>query len=195
MSKKNKKPPLPVHTFKTPEEFEAWLEQNHKQPDGIWLKIFKKGADETGITRGEALDEALCYGWIDGQAKGLDDTAWLQKFTPRRPGSLWSKRNTEYIDRLTKLGKMKPAGLEEVEKAKADGRWARAYDPPSEMTIPDDFMDELSKVPDSLAFFKTLNKTNRFAITWRLQTAKKPETRQRRMKKILDMLSKGETFH
>lgn len=195
MPGKNKDKTYPVIRFHLPEEFAAWLEENHHSSNGIWLKIFKKGADETGISRDEALDEALCYGWIDGQAKGLDDTAWLQKFTPRRPRSLWSKRNTEHIERLTKQGRMKPTGLEEVEKAKEDGRWAKAYAPPSEMTIPDDFMKEISKNEKTLAFFKTLNKTNRYSIAFQLQTAKKPETRQRRMDKIVEMLSKGEKFH
>lgn len=186
---------LPIITFRKPEEFEAWLSSHHTESDGVWLKIFKKAADEKGITRNEALDEALCYGWIDGQAKKLDEEAYLQKFTPRRRGSLWSKRNTEHIERLTNMGRMKPSGIREVEKAKADGRWEKAYDPPSEMTIPEDFMEELSRVPKAKKFFESLNKTNKYAISWRLQTAKKPETRQRRMKKILDMLSREEKFH
>lgn len=186
---------LPIITFRKPVEFEAWLSSHHSESDGVWLRIFKKGAEEKGITRKEALDEALCYGWIDGQAKKMDDQSYLQKFTPRRPGSLWSKRNTEHIKRLTGLGKMKPAGVREVDKAKADSRWEQAYDPPSEMEIPDDFMQELSKIPEAKNFFESLNKTNKYAITWRLQTAKKPETRKRRMKKILDMLLKKEKFH
>lgn len=186
---------LPIITFRKPEEFEAWLSDQHSGSDGVWLRIFKKGSEEKGITRKDALDEALCYGWIDGQAKKMDDQSYLQKFTPRRSGSLWSKRNTEHIKRLTDLGKMKPAGVREIEKAKADGRWEKAYDPPSEMTIPEDFIKELSKDPKAKKFFESLNKTNKYAITWRLQTAKKPETRQRRMKKILDMLSRKEKFH
>ncbi|REL24029.1 bacteriocin-protection protein, YdeI/OmpD-associated family [Rhodohalobacter sp. SW132] len=185
----------PTLTFRNPEEFEDWLFEHHQKTEGIWLKIYKKAADKKGITRIEALDEALCYGWIDGQAKKLDEESYLQKFTPRRSGSLWSKRNTEHIDRLINLGKMKPAGVREVEEAKADGRWEKAYDPPSEMTVPKDFLEELSKHPKAKEFFKSLNKTNTYAITWRLQTAKKPETRQRRMKKILKMLSDGKKFH
>ncbi len=192
---RKQKDSLPVETFRSADEFKTWLEKNHNLSDGVWLKIFRKDADENGIARAEALDEALCYGWIDGQAKKHDETSYLQKFTPRRPGSLWSKRNTEHIERLIQLGKMHPAGLCEVEKAKADGRWERAYDPPGEMTIPDDFMEELSRHPKAFIFFKTLNKTNLYSIAWRLQTAKKTETRERRMKAILEMLSKGKKFH
>lgn len=188
MSKSKSTKLLPVVTFKNQKEFEEWLEEHHSS-DGAWLRIFKKGADESGILINEALDTALCYGWIDGQRKKYDDVSYLQKYTPRRKGSLWSKRNTEYIERLTKLGKMKPAGIREVEKAKADGRWERAYDPPSEMTMPEDFLDELAQRPKAATFFKTLSKTGRYAIGWQLQTAKKHETRQRRMKKILKMLS------
>lgn len=186
---------FPIITFRKTEEFESWLSSHHSESDGVWLRIFKKGAEEKGISRNEALDEALCYGWIDGQAKKMDDQSYLQKFTPRRPGSLWSKRNTEHIKRLTDLGKMKPAGVREVDKAKADSRWEQAYDPPSEMEIPDDFMQKLSTIPEAKSFFESLNKTNKYAITWRLQTARKPETRQRRMKKILDMLLRKEKFH
>lgn len=185
----------PLITFPTPEEFEEWLTEHHQKEEGVWLKIFKKASAKNGISRNEALDEALCYGWIDGQAKKLDEDSYLQKFTPRRPGSLWSKRNTEHIARLKKLGKMKPAGIKEVEEAKADGRWDKAYDPPSEMEIPDDFLQELSKNSEAKKFFESLNKTNTYAIAWRLQTAKKPETRQRRMKKILKMLSEEKKFH
>lgn len=186
---------LPIRMFKKPQEFESWLTTYHSESNGVWLRIFKKAAEEEGITRKEALDEALCYGWIDGQAKKYDESSYLQKYTPRTNRSLWSKRNTEHIARLTELGKMKPAGLREVEKAKADGRWERAYDPPSEMTMPKDFLDELAKHPKAKIFYDTLNKTNRYSIAWQLQTAKKPETRQRRMRKILKMLSKKEKFH
>lgn len=185
----------PIMTFMNPEDFEGWLAEHHQTTEGLWLRIFKKAAKKEGISRKEALDEALCYGWIDGQAKKFDKESYLQKFTPRRSRSLWSKRNTEHIARLTKLGKMKPAGIREVEKAKEDGRWEKAYDPPSEMTIPEDFLKELSKDPKAKEFFESLNKTNTFAITTRLQTAKKPETRQRRMDKILKMLSEGKKFH
>lgn len=193
--KTNVETEYPMLTFKNSEEFEVWLSEHHRKANGLWLQIFKKAANKKGITRKEALDEALCFGWIDGQAKKLDEESYLQKFTPRRPGSLWSKRNTEHIARLTNLGKMKPAGMKEVEEAKADGRWEKAYDPPSEMTVPEDFLSELSNYPKAKDFFESLNKTNKYAITWRLQTAKKQETRERRMEEILKMLSEGKKFH
>lgn len=191
----NSKAEYPILTFKNPEEFELWLSEQHQKADGLWLKIFKKAANKKGISCKEALDETLCYGWIDGQAKKLDEESYLQKYTPRRRGSIWSKRNTEHIERLTNLGKMKPTGIREVEEAKADGRWENAYDPPSEMTVPEDFLSELAKDPKAKKFFESLNKTNTYAIAWRLQTAKKPETRQRRMDKILKLLSEGKKFH
>jgi uncharacterized protein YdeI (YjbR/CyaY-like superfamily) len=181
--------------FKSQKEWERWLSKNHDKFNGIWLNFFKKDSGIKSINHEEALDEALCYGWIDGQAKPYDEKSWLQKFTPRRKKSIWSKRNRENIERLTKAGKMKPAGLEEVEKAKADGRWQKAYDSQSNMKMPEDFLKLLSKNKKAKKFFDTLNKTNTYAIAWRLQSAKKPETRERRMKKFLEMLSKGEKFH
>ncbi len=186
---------LPVISFATAEDWRRWLEENLENEKGIWLRIFKKGTGLPSVTHGTALDEALCYGWIDGQAKKYDDKSYLQKFTPRRPRSIWSKRNIEHIERLEKEGKMHTAGRKEVEAAKADGRWERAYDSPKNMEVPEDFIAELSKNKKALAFFETLNKTNRYSIAWRLQTAKKPETRERRKKVILEMMAKGEKFH
>ena len=185
----------PVLSFKTPNAFEKWLAKNHDKINGIQLRFFKKESGEKSITYKEAIDEALCYGWIDGQANKYDAVSWIQKFTPRRQRSIWSKKNTENIERLTALGKMKPPGLAEVENAKADGRWSKAYDSPSQMQIPDDFMKLLSKNKKAKAFFESLNKANKYAIAWRLQTAKKPETREKRVKLILEMLSKEEKFH
>ncbi len=184
-----------VLSFKTTVAFEKWLAKNHNKVKGIWMRYFKKDSGEKTITHKEALDVALCYGWIDGQADKYDDVSWLVKFTPRGAKSIWSKRNTENIERLTSLGKMKPPGLEEVEKAKADGRWERAYDAQSTMQIPADLVKQLSKNKKAKAFFDTLNKTNKFAIVWRLQTAKKPETREKRLKVILEMLSSHQKFH
>ena len=186
---------MPTLSFKTATGFERWLAKNHDKVNGIWLRFFKKESGVKTITYKEALDEALCYGWIDGQANKYDDTSWIQKFTPRRTKSMWSKRNTTYINRLAELGKMKPAGIAEVEKAKADGRWEKAYDSSSNMSFPDDFLKELSKKKKAKAFFESLNKANKYAIAWRLQTAKKPETKEKRMKIILEMLTKGEKFH
>ena len=186
---------MKVLAFKTPNAFEKWLVKNHNKVAGIWLRFFRKDSGKGTITYKEAVDEALCYGWIDGQANKYDNESWIQKFTPRGPRSIWSKRNTVNIERLTSLEKMRPPGLEEVEKAKADGRWAKAYDSPKDMQLPDDFMKQLFKNKKAKAFFETLNKTNKYAIGWRLQTAKKPETKEKRIKMIVEMLSKGQKFH
>jgi uncharacterized protein YdeI (YjbR/CyaY-like superfamily) len=186
----------PLLHFTSVSQWASWLETHHgSQSQGVWLQFHRKDSGEQTFTHDEALDEALCYGWIDGQAKKHDAGSWLQKFTPRRPRSIWSKRNIAHVERLVKEGRMKPAGLRAVEEAKADGRWAQAYDSATDMAIPEDFMEQLRKDKKALAFFETLNRTNLYSIGWRLQTAKTPETRQRRMKKILDMLAKGEKFH
>jgi uncharacterized protein YdeI (YjbR/CyaY-like superfamily) len=186
---------LNIISFESAEKWGEWLAENHATSNGIWLRVFKKGSGEASVYYGEALDEALCYGWIDGQGRKYDEQSYLQKFTPRRKGSVWSKRNTEHVERLIKEGRMKPAGLQEVEAAKADGRWARAYDSPASMQVPEDFLSELSKMPDALAFFQMLSKANTYAIAYRLQSAKRPETRQRRMKVILEMLARGEKLY
>ncbi len=186
---------LPVISFKTAKDWRNWLEENHNKEKGIWLRMYKKGTDKTSVNYETALDEALCYGWIDGQKKKCDNESYLQKFTPRRSRSIWSKRNIEHIERLEKEGRMRPAGRKEVEAAKADGRWERAYDSPKNMQVPEDFIAELSKNKKALAFFEGLNKTNRYSIAWRLQTAKKPETREKRKKVMLEMMARGEKFH
>jgi uncharacterized protein YdeI (YjbR/CyaY-like superfamily) len=186
---------MPVIAFQTAKEWRTWLSKNYQVSIGIWLKISKKDSKEKTISYAEALEESLCYGWIDGQKKSLDEQAWLQKFCPRGPKSIWSKVNIAHVERLTKAGKMEPEGLKAVASAKADGRWEAAYDSPSKMTVPDDFINELSKNKKALEFYKTLNKANLFSIAFRLQTAKKPETRQKRVEIILDMLSKGQKFH
>lgn len=189
------KPELAIQAFASGKEFTSWLAKHHKAAAGIWIRLFKVKSELPSITYAEALDVALCYGWIDGQKKAYDTDSWLQKFTPRRPKSIWSKRNREHVDRLAKLGLMKAAGIKEVEAAKTDGRWEQAYDSPGNMNVPTDFLKELAKNKKAEAFFKTLNKTNIYSIVWRLQTAKKPETRIKRMKAILEMLKKGEKFH
>jgi uncharacterized protein YdeI (YjbR/CyaY-like superfamily) len=186
---------LPIQSFTSTEEFTSWLAKHHVVSPGIWMQLFKVKSGVPSITYAEALDVALCYGWIDGQKKTYDAESWLQKFTPRTRKSIWSKRNREHVDRLSKSGKMEAAGIKEVEAAKADGRWDQAYDSPRDMVVPSDFLKELAKNKKAQAFFKTLNKTNIYAIAWRLQTAKKPETRNKRMKLILEMLKKGEKFH
>jgi len=186
---------LPIMEFKTVEAFETWLIKNHGNSNGLWIKIFKKNSGKKTITYAEALDVALCYGWIDGQKQAHDEQAWLQKFCPRSAKRIWSKINIGHVERLIKEGRMRPPGLKAVEKAKANGSWEKAYDSPSKMTIPDDFLKELSKNKKAEANFRHLNKTNLFSIGFRLQTAKKQETREKRMKEIIEMLAKGEKFH
>jgi uncharacterized protein YdeI (YjbR/CyaY-like superfamily) len=186
---------LSIVSFQSAQEWEEWLAENHASSVGVWLRFFKNGSGKPTVTHDEALDAALCYGWIDGQGKKYDELSWLLKFTPRRAGSIWSRRNTEHVERLIQENRMQPPGFAEVEAAKADGRWERAYDSPSKMTVPEDFLEELSKNQEAKAFFETLNKASIYAIAWRLQTAKKPETREKRMKAILTMLAKGEKFH
>ena len=184
---------LPIELFTTAEEWRSWLAAHHTNA-GIWLRFYKKGHGES-INHDTALNEALCFGWIDSQAASYDDDSFLQKFTPRRPKSIWSKRNIEHVERLTAAGRMEPSGLAEIEAAKADGRWKQAYDSPANMEIPQDFLDELTKHPEAESFFATLNKTNRYSIAWRLQTAKTPTTRERRMEAILTMLTNQQKFH
>ncbi len=186
---------FPIISLESQAQWEQWLADNHASSDGVWLQFFKKASGKKAITYPEAVEEALCYGWIDGQSKSYDNESWLQKFTPRRARSVWSKINIQKVERLIEAGKMKPAGLQQIEAAKLDGRWERAYDSPSNATVPDDFLQELAKDKKAKAFFDTLNKANTYAITYRLQTAKKPETREKRMKAILEMLAKGEKFH
>lgn len=181
--------------FATPHEFEEWLEKHHQTVTAVWVKFYKKASGKILITYGEALDEALCFGWIDGVVNKFDDESYLQRFTPRRKGSNWSKRNTEHIERLIKLGKIRPAGLAEVEAAKKDGRWEKAYDTSASITIPEDFLRELEKNTKAKTFFDSLNRVNFYAIAYRLQTAKKPATYERTKKQILEILERGEKFH
>jgi uncharacterized protein YdeI (YjbR/CyaY-like superfamily) len=192
---KKTKVDIPTLSFGSASAWEEWLAANHAASDGIWLRIFHKESGEATVTYAEALDEALCYGWIDGQKNKFDKDSWVQKFTPRRARSIWSKRNIEHIERLTSENRMKTAGLKAFEDARKDGRLAAAYDSPSNAETPDDFLKLLEKNKKAKAFFESLNKTNKYAITWRLQTAKKPETREKRMNVILEMLSNGQKFH
>jgi uncharacterized protein YdeI (YjbR/CyaY-like superfamily) len=186
---------LPVISFESSSQWEKWLVENHTQQNGVWLRIFKKDSGVASVTYAEALDEALCYGWIDGQKNKYDERSWLQKFTPRRKKSIWSKINTQHVERLIESGKMKEAGTKEIEAAQQDGRWQQAYDSHKNMTLPEDFLYQLEKDPKAKVFFETLNKTNKYSIAFQLQTAKKPETREKRMKVILEKLAKGEKFH
>lgn len=181
--------------FKSSTAFRKWLMAKHATCDGVWLRIFKKDSGKKTVTHAEALDEALCFGWIDGQRKAHDELSFIQKFTPRRARSGWSKRNTLHVERLVKAGLMMPAGHKAIDAAKADGRWQNAYESPRDATVPEDFLKALGRDKKAKAFFETLNRANVFAIVYRLQTAKKPETRERRMQNILAMLSRGEKFH
>jgi uncharacterized protein YdeI (YjbR/CyaY-like superfamily) len=185
----------PVLVLATPKAWEDWLAKHHADSQGVWLQIYKKAAGQRSVTYAQALQGALCYGWIDSQKRPKDALSWLQKFGPRRAGSGWSRINTIAAEGLIKAGRMKRAGLDEVVAAKKDGRWKRAYDSPSAATIPRDFIEELSKDKKAKAFFEGLNRANLYAIAYRLQTAKKPETRERRMRFILAMLARGEKFH
>jgi len=181
--------------FDTPELWQQWLQQNHATSTGLWIQMAKKNTGVTTVTYEQALQEALCWGWIDGQVKRIDEVYYKQRFTPRRPKSLWSKLNVQRAERLIDEGRMQPAGFEAIEKAKADGRWDAAYDPGSQMTIPDDFLKELKKNKTAEAFFKTLNKTNLFSIGFRLQTSLNPSTRKKRIKEIIEMLEQGKRYH
>lgn len=185
---------LEIIFFETPEKWRAWLDKHHTQDHGVWLRMYKKASGVKSINYAEALDEALCYGWIDGQRRSSDEQSFLQRFTPRRAKSPWSLRNTEYVERLIKIGKMNAAGTAEIEAAKQDGRWQAAYAKQSDSQVPEDFLAELKKHPKAFAFYQTLNKSSLFMIYYRLHSAKKEETRERRKKQFLEMLEKGEKF-
>jgi len=186
---------LPIHLFSDPNDLEAWLEENHDISEGIWLKIAKKGSGERTVTYAEALELALCFGWIDSQKRSLDETHFLQRFTPRRPRGRWSKVNREKAEALIEAGKMRSAGLAEVEAAKADGRWKAAYEGQRKAKVPPDLQRELDSSPAAAEFFASLDSANRYAILYRLDEAKKPETRERRLRKFLAMLERGEKIH
>jgi len=183
---------LPLLSFKTSAQWEKWLDKNYENTDGIWLKIFKKDSGIKSINYAMALDVALCFGWIDGIKKKLDEVSFIQKFTPRRARSTWSYRNTEHIQRLTTSGKMRPPGIAQVDMAKADGRWEKAYAPQQEAIIPEDFMKELNNNTKARAFFDTLNRTNLFIIYYHLHQAKTPETREKRIQRFITKLEQRE---
>jgi uncharacterized protein YdeI (YjbR/CyaY-like superfamily) len=189
------KPDDAVLLFATPAEFERWLREHHADASCIWVKYAKKKSGIPSIDWDQAVDVALCYGWIDGQSKSLDESYAIQRFTPRGKRSSWSKLNRERVARLTKARRMQPAGLAEVERAKADGRWDAAYESPATAKVPDDLARALARSAKAKKFFESLNATNRYAILYRLQTAKKPETRARRLEQFVEMLKRGETLH
>jgi uncharacterized protein YdeI (YjbR/CyaY-like superfamily) len=190
-----KKPELPIIPITSREVWETWLEKQHTTSDGLWLKIAKKGSGIETISYVEALEVALCYGWIDGQKASFDEDYWLQKFTPRRPRSKWSKINRQKATELIERGKMKPAGLREVERARADGRWDAAYDAQSTATVPDDLRRELEKNHRAREFFSKLDSRNRYAILYQIQDAKRPETRARRIAKYVAMLTEQKKLY
>jgi uncharacterized protein YdeI (YjbR/CyaY-like superfamily) len=186
---------LPVKAFRSRAAWEAWLEQHHDSALGVWIKFAKKGSGVPSVNYAEALDVALCYGWIDGQLKRLDESYYLHRFTPRRPKSKWSKVNCAKVSALLEAGRMRPAGLRQVEAAKADGRWDAAYEPPSKVTVPDDLKAALDANDRAKEFFQKLDGRNRYAILYRIQDAKRPETRSRRIETFVAMLARGERVH
>ncbi len=186
---------LPELAFESSGAWARWLQVHHTDADGVWLVLAKKGSGVASVTHGEALDEALCYGWIDGQARSIDEKRYLQKFTRRRARSMWSKRNREKVAALIAAGRMQPAGQREIDRAKQDGRWDAAYDPQSTSTVPDDLQRELDRDPAAAAEFASLDSRNRYAILHRIQTAKKPDTRARRIETFVEMLRRGERIY
>jgi uncharacterized protein YdeI (YjbR/CyaY-like superfamily) len=181
--------------FKSAKAFETWLKRNHATSEGLWLKIAKQGAAEPSVTYPEAVETAICWGWIDGQKKGLDDQHFLQRFTPRRARSIWSKTNVDKVATLIDAGRMQAPGFAQIEAAKADGRWARAYDGARKSVVPEDLLAALEAEPRAKAFFATISAANRYAVLWHIQTAVKAETRARRIAKLVEMLARRETIH
>jgi uncharacterized protein YdeI (YjbR/CyaY-like superfamily) len=185
---------LPILPFESKKKFAEWLAKNYDKSAGLWLRIAKKATGISTVTYAEALDVALCYGWIDGQKGSFDEQYFLQKFTPRRPKSIWSKINVEKVAGLIASGEMKPAGLKAVEAAKQDGRWAAAYSSQKNMEVPADFQSALNKNKKAKAFFETLTGSIRYSFLFRIETAKKAETREKRIRQFVEMLEKGETL-
>jgi uncharacterized protein YdeI (YjbR/CyaY-like superfamily) len=186
---------LTIIHFESQEDWEAWLQENYETSGGIWIKLARKESGIESVSRQEALDIAICYGWIDGQAASFDDDFWMQRFTRRRPKSKWSKINCQKATELIAQGKMKAPGLAEVESAKRDGRWDKAYDSQRTMTVPDDLQKKLDENTRASEFFANLDSKNRYAILYRIHDAKKPETRARRIEKFVAMLNEGKKIH
>ncbi len=185
---------LPTLPFESKKKFAEWLAKQHDKSAGVWMKLAKKATGIPSVTYQEALDVALCYGWIDGQKGSFDDKYFLQKFTPRRPKSIWSKINTQKVERLIASGEMKPSGLKAIEAAKQDGRWDAAYASQKNISVPDDFKSALSKNGKAKTFFESLTGAKRYSFLFRIETAKKAETRAKRILQFVEMLEKGETF-
>lgn len=187
--------PDPILSFTTQQAWEDWLAGQGGSMPGVWLRLSKKSAERPTISYAQALDSALCHGWIDGQKQAQDQDYWLQRFTPRSAGSIWSQINKAKAEALMAAGRMRPAGLRELERARSDGRWDAAYAPASRATVPDDLQAALDANREAKAFFATLNSKNRYAILFRLQNAKKAETRAKKLAQFIDMLTRGETLH
>jgi uncharacterized protein YdeI (YjbR/CyaY-like superfamily) len=185
----------PIRLFPRQQDWVKWLDKNHATSSGLWLRLAKKGSPTPSVSYAEALEVALCYGWIDAHKKGESETAWLQQFTPRRSKSIWSKINRQKALALIEAGRMKPAGLREVERARQDGRWEAAYDGQRSATVSADLRAALDRNPRAAAFFETLNSANRYAVLFRIHTAKKAETRAKRIQKFVEMLEKHEKLH
>ena len=185
---------LPTLPFESKKKFAEWLAKQHDKSAGVWMKLAKKATGIPSVTYAEALDVALCYGWIDGQRNSFDENYFIQKFTPRRPKSIWSKINTEKVERLIESGEMKPSGLKAIEAAKQDGRWDAAYASQKNILVPDDFKSALSKNGKAKTFFESLTGAKRYSFLFRIETAKKAETRAKRILQFVEMLEKGETF-
>ena len=186
---------LPRFAFASAEEWESWLEEHHASSEGLWIMIAKRGAGIDSVRYPEVLEGALCFGWIDGLRRALDETHFLQRFTPRRPRGRWSRINRDTAERLIAGGRMRPAGLTEVQRARDDGRWAAAYEGQRSISVPEDLQRELDARPRAKAFFAELSSQNRYAILYRLQDARRPQTRAQRLAKFLAMLEAGETIH
>jgi uncharacterized protein YdeI (YjbR/CyaY-like superfamily) len=195
MPKTNTPDGFPVRLFKSKQDWAAWLEKNHRKSAGLWLRMAKKGSQLRSVSYQEALEVALCYGWIDGQKRPESEHAWLQKFLSRSSRSIWSKINRAKALALIASGEMNPSGLDAIENAKTNGRWDAAYDSPSGATVPSDFQAALDANPKATAFFKTLDRANRYAILWRIQTVKKAETRARKIEQFVGMLARKEKIH
>ncbi len=191
----NAKQDLPVRRFASKAAWETWLRKHHETSPGLWLEFAKKGSGLISLSHVEALEVALCYGWIDGQGAPVDAKRFRQRFTPRRARSKWSQINRAAVERLHEEGRLAPAGVREMAAAKRDGRWDAAYASPRTMTVPDDLQAQLEAHPRARRFFEQLDSGNRYAILYRLHDAKKPETRQRRLEKFVAMLEAGETIH
>jgi uncharacterized protein YdeI (YjbR/CyaY-like superfamily) len=186
---------LAQQAFASADDWERWLERNHAASEGLWIRMAKRDAGIDSVRYPEVLDSALCFGWIDGRREALDERCFLQRFTPRRPRSRWSRINRDKAERLIAGGRMRPAGLAEVQRAQADGRWDAAYEGQRSIAVPDDLRRELDARPEARAFFAELSSQNRYAILYRLQDAKKPETRAQRLAKFVAMLEAGERIH